>query len=334
VSADGHPVDGNYVFFVGLSDTTVKMVAPPSHVAEGFDSGGLGPSVAQAPVIPGVLRGVALGCLMALTGMLLLLAWGPVSLATRPGRSAVWLAMLTPVFLAAHGVAWLLNASPDAQVDGAWAWSALGTGSGRVELWRVGLSLLALWALALARRPALALAFALGALLVSGASGHSAAIRAGWAIPSKALHLVAGAAWLGGLLWLVLRERDDLPRFIDEAARVSSVALLAVVGVTISGVAQTLLFLPSVLDVIRSAYGAIVIAKVAGSVVLIAFGAYHRFRVVPRLREQHVAAGFARTVRRELAVMYAVVLLGGFLAYVPPPAAPAEAHTLNSDSTQ
>jgi putative copper export protein len=50
------------------------------------------------------------------------------------------------------------------------------------------------------------------------------------------------------------------------------------------------------------------------------FGAHHRYRVLPRLAERTVADALARSLRREVAVMSLVILLGGLLAYVAPPA--------------
>jgi putative copper export protein len=242
----------------------------------------------------------------------------------RVARLATALALATPLLLALHAAAWLVNASPDHTLGAEWATAALASGTGRVELWRTGLALLAAWALALARRPRLALPFALGALLVSGATGHSVAIHAAWAVPARAIHLAAAAPWIGGVLWLVACVgRVDRAAFVREALRVSAAALGGVVLVALSGVAQTLLFLPSPRDVVRSAYGAVALAKVAGLLVLVGFGAYHRYRVLPRLAADAATTGaFSRALRGELAVMTIVVLLGGLLAYVPPPTTP------------
>jgi putative copper export protein len=176
----------------------------------------------------------------------------------------------------------------------------------------------------LARRARLALFFATAALIVSGASGHSAAIHPMWATPAKAIHLLAGAVWLGGLLWLVARARSidgvSGAGFARDASRVSSAAAVAVIAVTVSGLLQALLFLPTPLDVFHSAYGAIVLAKIAGVLVLLGFGAFHRYRVLPKLASiEGSRERLASSLRSEIAVMILVVLMGGLLAYVPPP---------------
>jgi putative copper export protein len=222
-----------------------------------------------------------------------------------------------------HLVTWLINTSPDLKFDPAWAASALTTTVGQIELWRVGLTILALWAWWLARRTRLALAFAAGAVVVSGAVGHPAAIAPAWAVPAKAIHLLASAIWLGGLLWLLIRPAgDDLLLLVEDANRVSSRALWAVIAIAFTGVVQTRLFLDSWSGLVTSAYGLLVLAKTAGLLVLVAFGAYNRQRVMPRLTtaaSMTEVATLRSSVVGEVVVIAIVVLLGGLLAYVPPP---------------
>jgi copper transport protein len=335
VSADGHPVDGTFVFAIG--DTTLGAVAPAATTPEPVPEPATepetevdtwGPSVVGAPVIPALLRGAGLGALMAAAGLMLLHVGAAPNAAQRTDsgvrRLTTAFAVLGPLLLGAHMVAWLINTSPEHRLDAAWAGSALGTIVGEIEMWRTGLALLALWAWWLARRPAVALVFAAAALALSGASGHSAAIQPMWAVPAKAIHLLASAVWLGGLLWLVVRPRnDDVTLFAHDAERVSSRALIAVIAVAFTGVVQTRLFLPSWGALVSSAYGALALAKAAGLLVLVAFGAYHRQRLMPRVaaaaRSIADVTALRGSVVREIVVMAVVVLLGGLLAYVPPP---------------
>jgi putative copper export protein len=101
--------------------------------------------------------------------------------------------------------------------------------------------------------------------------------------------------------------------------------LIAVVAVAVSGVVQTVLFLPTFADLFDSAYGLATLAKVAGFLILIAFGAFHRFRAIPALQAAGSSRHLRASVRRETMVMVTVVLLGGLLAYLPPPSHPAVA---------
>jgi copper transport protein len=317
VSADGHPVEGNLVFWVGVDSHD-----PPPAIAAGVEAPpAWGMTVGGAPVLPVLLRGLALSFLMALVGMLYFTSQtgGPAD--HRTVRLLRVLAVGAPILLSLHLLVWLVNAVPEHRLSSEAAAAGLASGVGRAELWRTGAAVLAAWALWLARRERLALAFAAAALLVSGATGHAAALHPTIAIPAKALHLGAGAAWLGGLLWLLSRERTDAARFSRDASRVSSVAVASVVLVTASGVVQEVLFLPSPLDVVRSAYGAVTLAKVAGLLVLLAFGAHHRYNVLPQLTSSPgTTTQFAVTLRRELIVLAVVTLLGGLLAYTAPPA--------------
>lgn len=360
VSADGHPVAGSVGFVVlgapGSGAAGVGAAAPQAQTTReppddsATSADGWGPALAGAPVLPALLRGLALGCLTALAGMLGFAAWPRTRAPAGAGRLATGLAVAAPLFLALHLAAWAANASPEHALAGEGAAAALASGAGRVELWRTALAGLALWAVALARRPGLALAFALGALVAGGAAGHAAAIRPLVAVPAKVVHVVAVAAWLGGLLWLLLALGDRAEGHAGDGARlaaarrVSNVALVAAVAVALSGVVQAYLFLPSAAALAGSAYGRLALAKVAGLLGLVAFGAHHRFRALPRLAAgaphgaPHGASDespnetLRATLRREVVLMTAVVLLSGLLAYVPTPAAPSASRAVSTDT--
>lgn len=344
VSADGHPVEGSFIFHVRVSavaSTSEFDAAHPEPVPPEvpIDEALLwGPSLAGAPLIPAILRGAALGALMAAAGLFVFICWAGSGAGTgarvdsvRATQLAIALTGAATLLLVAHLLAWLVEATPGHSLDAGWVRRALGTGSGTMELWRIGLTLAALWAGALARRPRVAAVFALGALAASGAIGHPAAIVPLASIPAKALHLTASALWLGGLLWLAAAGTPDHASFHREAQRVSSMAVIAVIVVALSGVAQSLLFLPSVRALLTTAYGWLVLAKAAGMVILIAFGAHHRYRVLPALggvnapaSSKYLVAGadgaevLRRSVWREIGVMAIVIALGGLLAYVSP----------------
>lgn len=345
VSADGHPVDGTFTFAVG--DTTLGMppaTASPDSVAPhdeqpaaatdsvpvtdvGMEDDVWGPSVYGAPLVPALFRGVGLGALMALAGMLLFrMRGGPNATQlgdTRVTRAITVAAVASTVLLVGHAVTWLINTSPEHTLDMAWMSSALGTTVGEIEMWRTGLAVLALWAWVIARRARLALIFATASLAVSGITGHSAAITPALAVPAKAIHLLSSAVWVGGLFWLVVRPRNDsIEQFASDAVKVSTSAFIAVIAVGFTGVMQTVMFLPSIGEVLTSPYGWIALAKTAGLLVLITFGAYNRQLVMPRVaaaREANDGVLLRTSVRRELVVMTVVILLGGLLAYVPPP---------------
>jgi putative copper export protein len=162
------------------------------------------------------------------------------------------------------------------------------------------------------------LGIAIAAILVSGATGHSAGIAPEWSIPVRALHLLAVAAWMGGVAWLALAALAPQP-FRESTFRVSGMALVAVLVVGLTGVAQAALFLPGPDALLSSAYGRLVLAKAAGLMGLVAFGAHNRRRLLPALAAGAEPGALRRSTRRELALMLAVSLVAGILAYVPPP---------------
>jgi len=317
LSEDGHPVGGSYVFTVGAP------TAPPPTTSPTVTRPAWGPTVAGAPLIPSVLRGLGVGSLAALAGLLFFVVTTRTRLEAHPARVALWFSVAAPLLLISHLFAWTVNASPDHRLTVDWLTSAFSTIVGRLELWRSLLALLPLWALVFARRAGLALLMTAPSLFLSAAIGHAATFQPSLSVPLKAAHITALAAWLGGLLWIVVADRRDMTRFATDAARVSTIALWSVIAIAISGVVQVVILVPT-MSGLRSAYGATVLAKAIGLGVLVAFGAYHRRRVLPTLSTDYAgqrSLAFQSSLRREISVMWLVILLGGFLAYVSPPAA-------------
>jgi copper transport protein len=195
------------------------------------------------------------------------------------------------------------------------------------------LALLTLWAIALARRGTLALIFGVACLLVSGAVGHPAAIHPLWSIPFKSAHLLAGAAWLGGLLWLG-SVRHDEALFPTEARRVSSVALVCAIAILLSGILQTAMFLNTPSDLVHSAYGRLAIIKMVGVLALIGLGAFNRFLLLPAVDDSGTRPALTRTVRQEIAIVIILILIGGFLAYVPTPSVSRSAGSVSTGMSQ
>ena len=328
VSDDGHPVSGTYEFGVGVGagvavgSPSATETARPATVDPGW-----GPQFLGAPISPAMLRGTALFALLAFVGMLGFMAV-PASIAeqlARPRESvARWLGAAAIALFGCSTLAWILNVTPDHSLAWESAKTALKTTEGTAQWNRVLMTFLATSMLRNMGRVRGALFFGVAAILISGASGHSAAISPFLATPAKSIHLLASAAWLGGLIWFIAGGPRDANTMSSEVRRLSSVALAAVILVFLSGAAQTLLFLPSLADLFHTAYGAVILAKVAGFGVLVLFGAKHRYRMMPRLTSDAAMPGLlAVSLRREIFTMGVVVLIGGFLAFVPTPARPA-----------
>jgi len=171
----------------------------------------------------------------------------------------------------------------------------------------------------------LAAVSALVALVVGAASGHTAAISPWLTIPANAVHQAAAAIWLGGLLLLVLApdaptDGSDGWRFPVVARSVSAAALFAVLLIAASGAVQSFQFVDDLGAYTRTPYGRGLLVKWMGFLILVGFGAYHRFRVMPHLEEERDGRALRRMVRLEAIVMLAVIMVAAWLARVSPPA--------------
>jgi copper transport protein len=116
--------------------------------------------------------------------------------------------------------------------------------------------------------------------------------------------------------------RDDVD-FPAEARRVSNVALIAVILVLLSGIIQIRFFLQQPSDLIHSSYGRLASLKIIGLLALIGLGAFNRYLLLPAMDDSTTRPALSRTVRQEIAIMTALIIIGGFLAYVPTPSSAA-----------
>lgn len=123
----------------------------------------------------------------------------------------------------------------------------------------------------------------------AGTAGHSEAVTA------LGLHLVFVAAWLGGLITLVLlKSRLTGDRLAVVLARYSTVALVSFIVVAISGYVSAALRLGSWSE-LTTGYGLLVVAKVAALVALGLFGAAQRRVMIGRM----LRPGSAQVARPE-----------------------------------
>lgn len=130
-----------------------------------------------------------------------------------------------------------------------------------------------------------------------GTADHDAAVTAVY------LHSVFAAAWVGGLLTIVLARRALADRLPVVLARYSTIALVAFIVVAASGLVSAQLRMDG-LEALATPYGAIVAAKVVALIGLGAFGAVYRRSLIRRLeREQRPRSTLWIIVSAELALM-------------------------------
>ncbi len=198
---------------------------------------------------------------------------------------------------------------------------------GKIELAVVVIAALTSVAAILVRTPLGALLTALLpalALALQAQTGHASGdVSHELAISTMFLHLVSAAIWVGGLgaLALVahLLGRDLAP----SVARYSTIAAWCYVGVSVSGLVNGALRMDSIVELVTTRYGQLVLVKVVLLSGLGLVGLAHRRAVVPRLVSATPGRApglFWRLVAVELGIMGAVSGVAVALAASEPPA--------------
>jgi len=150
-------------------------------------------------------------------------------------------------------------------------------------------------------------------------------------VTSVTVHLGAVSVWVGGLGALVILgglgwrslDPDARARLLRALlGRFSGVAMVAAGAVIVSGVLNALSGLAALVDLWRTTYGRVVLAKVALVLIALALAARHRFVVPRRLAVPTsagaTAVGFARSSGAELTVLVGVVALSAGLVVLVP----------------
>ena len=167
----------------------------------------------------------------------------------------------------------------------------------------------------------------LGTALIVGVSGawtsHSAARleHRGVLMALDALHQLAAAAWIGGLVHLVATafSRRDEPRPVALLRRFSSLAMVAVAALVIGGVGLTLVYVDGASAALGTAYGIMVLTKIVMLAGLLVLG----FANCRTVRGQPETSGvsplrFRRFVEVELGLGLTVFFAAASLSSLPP----------------
>jgi putative copper export protein len=132
------------------------------------------------------------------------------------------------------------------------------------------------------------------------------------------IHLSAACAWMGGLLHFLL---SPAPSSVNIAERMRRVATLSVAALVAAGVYGAFLHVPTLTDLVSTAYGRVLLAKVAIATGVFALAALNHFLHVPALRRGRATAfGHLQTaVQLEIAGGALVLLLSALLGALPMP---------------
>jgi putative copper export protein len=199
------------------------------------------------------------------------------------------------------------------------------THAGRLWIWRFGFILAdagaALWLPegSLAKATCLAVFSALG-LFGFCAAGH--AIDPGsMAVIAGAIHELSAATWIGALTLLLCVAGDAGDLLAGKTATlVSRFAGWSVSGLLLSGAYLAWLALGiDAGDLIYSAYGRTLLAKVALFALVVSMGGYNRYRLVPAAADGSARRILLRNAGIECLLLAGVIGLGTLLANTPPP---------------
>ncbi|HJR44646.1 MAG TPA: CopD family protein [Actinomycetota bacterium] len=173
-------------------------------------------------------------------------------------------------------------------------------------------------------------ALSVGLLATSTLSGHAAvAPPIPVSILNDLLHLVFGSVWFAGIIVLALvvpdawkgQERHEKVRLLaPSVARFSTVALVSITIVGLTGVLNSFLNLQELNDLVDTDYGRPILAKVLVYLGILAVGGINHYFVAGRL-EAAAAAGksdpaqslFRKTIAVELVMALGVIGLTGYL---------------------
>jgi putative copper resistance protein D len=172
------------------------------------------------------------------------------------------------------------------------------------------------------------------ALALVAAAGHAAAVApdATAAIASDALHVLATGVWIGGLLPLAALLRaagqadgaDARPYAVLAARRFSRAAVICLLTLVASGVVNAAIHVGGVPALLGTAYGRLLMVKLALVLPIVALGALNRRRWLPRLAGDAVMVGrpamrgLRRFVGVEAALAVAVLAVVATMSVTPP----------------
>jgi copper transport protein len=193
------------------------------------------------------------------------------------------------------------------------------------------------------RRSVAALLALTGALLAAGAAtavpglaGHAAQTSpAALSLVLDWMHVTAAAIWLGGLLGVIILaartppgERVEILGLV--VPRFSNTALVCVLLVIASGVAASIVHLPTLSSLWGTSYGQAILVKVGLLACALVAGGINYARTVPRLAaarergDRALAESGARLLRRnvgtEIVLVAGTLLAAMVLSSLPPPA--------------
>jgi copper resistance protein D len=255
-----------------------------------------------------------------------------------------WLVWASLGVAAVSGAIWLvllagdIYAAPIAQV---WRNGGVWTVASKTRFGQVSLARLAAAALLAASLPILrptadrslwsagAGVLAIIVLIGPAWTGHSGAtpgVAGEFPLAADALHLLAAAAWLGGLpplaMLLAAARQGQEPRWAAVTAiavrRFSLLGLISVTTLLASGIANSWYEVGTLNNLFATSYGELVLIKIALFAAMVALASVNRFYLTPRLATAGTVRRLCHTSVAETGLGFAAVVVVGFLGAMAP----------------
>ncbi|MEH2485696.1 putative copper resistance protein D [Bradyrhizobium sp. AZCC 2230] len=142
-------------------------------------------------------------------------------------------------------------------------------------------------------------------------------------LAADALHLIAAAAWLGGLAPLVLLltaayRNGAILLATDAVRRFSTLGIISVTVLMLSGLINTTILVGSFRALIVTSYGQLLLLKLALFAVMLALATINRLLLAPRLARSGGLRWLARNSSIELALGLAIFAIVGLLGTLHP----------------
>ena len=173
------------------------------------------------------------------------------------------------------------------------------------------------------------LVLAVAAVVVGSIGTHAAAapVLAALGVAADAAHLGSVGLWVGGLTGILavrgfFREPEAAPLARIVLGRFSRMAAYAVGVLLAAGVVLALLLVGTIDALIGTAYGWVVLGKIALFAPMLGLGAFNRYRLIPQTAESDspttAVRRIVRNVRFETGLGVTVLILSGLLTSMTP----------------
>ncbi|MDO3678663.1 copper resistance CopC/CopD family protein [Paenibacillus ehimensis] len=281
ISADGHPVDGTYLFAVGQSldqPSGVSGSAPAIEHLHRHD----GPisTFGVKDVLQFGSRILFYLALLGFTGWLLWLRWFAPGEQTDPARVRLrqWAERLQQLYLIAYILFMWAHMGDLIGDGGAQGLLRLFTQTTVGYAWLGGLLLALLSFIVLHRSVFLDYIWLALVWFAKSLLGHAAAFEPkSETLVLDWLHLAASSVWVGGLLMLLVLWRTDKETGKRFLPRFSTAALISILLLTVSGVLTVFIFLPDVRYIVETGWGKLLLAKTGLVLLVVVTAALIRF---------------------------------------------------------